>query len=78
MSASGFHHHFKALTAMSPLQFQKQLRLQEACRLILGEGLDATSAGQRVGYDDATYFNREYKKLFGEPLYPDSQQTLVG
>jgi AraC-like DNA-binding protein len=67
MSPSGFHHHFKALTAMSPLQFQKQLRLQEARRLMLGEGLDATSAGSRVGYDDAAYFNREYKKLFGEP-----------
>jgi AraC-like DNA-binding protein len=67
MSPSGFHHHFKALTAMSPLQFQKQLRLQEARRLMLGEGLDATSAGSRVGYEDAAYFNREYKKLFGEP-----------
>lgn len=67
MSPSGFHHHFKALTAMSPLQFQKQLRLQEARRLMLGEGLDATSAGYRVGYEDASYFNREYKKLFGEP-----------
>ncbi len=67
MSPSGFHHHFKALTAMSPLQFQKQLRLQEARRLMLGEGLDAASAGHRVGYDDASYFNREYKKLFGEP-----------
>lgn len=71
MSASGFHHHFKALTAMSPLRFQKQLRLQEARRLMLGEGLDATSAGQRVGYDDASYFNREYKKLFGEPPVRD-------
>lgn len=71
MSLSGFHHHFKALTAMSPLQFQKQLRLQEARRLMLGEGLDATSAGQRVGYDDASYFNREYKKLFGEPPVRD-------
>lgn len=71
MSPSGFHHHFKALTAMSPLQFQKQLRLQEARRLMLGEGLDATSAGERVGYDDASYFNREYKKLFGEPPVRD-------
>lgn len=66
MSVSGFHHHFKVLTAMSPLQFQKQLRLQEARRLMLSEGLDAASAGYRVGYDDASYFNREYKKLFGE------------
>lgn len=67
MSVSGFHHHFKALTAMSPLQFQKQLRLQEARRLLLGEGVDAASAGRRVGYDDASYFNREYKRLFGAP-----------
>ena len=74
MSASGFHHHFKALTAMSPLQFQKQLRLQEARRLMLGEGLDAASAGYRVGYDDAAYFNREYKKLFGEPPMRDVER----
>ena len=71
MSPSSFHHHFKALTAMSPLQFQKQLRLQEARRLMLGEGLDAASAGSRVGYDDASYFNREYKKLFGKPPIRD-------
>ena len=51
MSVSGFHHHFKAVTAMSPLQFQKQLRLQEARRLMLGEDLDAASAAYRVGYN---------------------------
>lgn len=67
MSVSSFHHHFKALTAMSPLQFQKQLRLQEARRLMLAEGLDAASAGHRVGYSDASYFSREYKRLFGFP-----------
>ena len=67
MSVSGFHHHFRALTAMSPLQFQKHLRLQEARRLMLGEGLDATSAGHRVGYSNASHFTREYKRLFGEP-----------
>jgi len=71
MSASGFHHHFKAVTAMSPLQFQKQLRLQEARRLMLGEGFDAASAGFRVGYDDASHFNREYKRLFGAPPMRD-------
>jgi AraC-like DNA-binding protein len=53
MSVSGFHAHFKAVTALSPLHFQKQLRLQEARRLMLGEHLDAASAGYRVGYDDA-------------------------
>jgi len=67
MSGSGFHHHFKGVTGMSPLQFQKQLRLQEARRLMLVENLDAATAGYRVGYDDASHFNREYKKLFGEP-----------
>lgn len=67
MSVSGLHHHFKAVTAMSPLQFQKQLRLQEARRLMLGEDLDAASAAYRVGYNDASHFNREYKSLFGIP-----------
>ncbi len=71
MSASSFHQHFKTVTAMSPLQFQKQLRLQEARRLMLTEELDAASAGFRVGYDDASYFNREYKKFFGEPPMRD-------
>ncbi len=74
MSVSGFHHHFKSVTAMSPLQFQKQLRLQEARRLMLGERLDATSAGYRVGYDDASHFNREYKRLFGAPPMRDVEQ----
>jgi AraC-like DNA-binding protein len=74
MSVSGFHHHFRALTAMSPLQFQKQLRLQEARRLMLGEGLDAASAGYRVGYGDASHFTREYKRLFGAPPMRDVEQ----
>jgi AraC-like DNA-binding protein len=67
MSVSGFHAHFRAVTAMSPLQFQKQLRLQEARRLMLSEDLDAAEAGYRVGYDDASHFSREYKRHFGEP-----------
>ena len=74
MSVSGFHHHFKAVTAMSPLQFQKQLRLQEARRLLLGENLDAASAGYRVGYDDASQFSREYKRLFGQPPVRDVER----
>jgi len=74
MSVSGFHHHFKAVTALSPLQFQKQLRLQEARRLMLSEDLDATSAAYRVGYQDAAYFNREYKSLFGVPPMRDVQR----
>jgi AraC-like DNA-binding protein len=71
MSVSGFHHHFKSVTAMSPLQFQKQIRLQEARRLMLGEDLDAANAGFRVGYEDPSYFSREYKKLFGAPPQRD-------
>jgi AraC-like DNA-binding protein len=74
MSVSGFHHHFKAVTAMSPLQFQKQLRLQEARRLMLGEDLDAASAAYRVGYNDASHFNREYKSVFGVPPMRDVQR----
>lgn len=74
MSVSGFHHHFKAVTAMSPLQFQKQMRLQEARRLMLGEDLDAASAGYRVGYHDASHFNREYKSLFGVPPMRDVER----
>jgi AraC-like DNA-binding protein len=71
MSVSGFHHHFKAVTAMSPLQFQKRMRLQEARRLMLGEDLDAASAGYRVGYGDASQFSRDYKRLFGAPPMRD-------
>jgi AraC-like DNA-binding protein len=74
MSVSSFHHHFKAVTALSPLQFQKQIRLQEARRLMLGEDLDAASAGYRVGYNDASHFNREYKKLFGQPPLRDVER----
>ncbi len=74
MSVSSFHHHFKAVTAMSPLQFQKQIRLQEARQLMLGEGLDASSAGYRVGYNDASHFSREYKRLFGLPPLRDVER----
>ena len=74
MSVSSFYHHFKAVTAMSPLQYQKQIRLQEARRLMLGEGLDAASAGYRVGYNDPSHFSREYKRLFGLPPLRDVEQ----
>jgi AraC-like DNA-binding protein len=74
MSVSGLYHQFKAVTTMSPLQFQKQLRLQEARRLMLGEHLDAASAGSRVGYNDAAHFNREYKSLFGLPPMRDVER----
>jgi AraC-like DNA-binding protein len=74
MSVSGLHHHFKAVTAMSPLQFQKQIRLQEARRLMLSEDFDAASAAYQVGYHDASHFNREYKSLFGVPPMRDVQR----
>lgn len=74
MSPSGFHHHFKMVTDMSPLQYQKQLRLQEARRLMLGENLDAASAGYRVGYDDPTHFSKDYKRLFGTPPASDAER----
>ena len=63
---------------MSPLQFQKQLRLQEARRLMLGEGLDATSAGYRVGYGNPSHFTREYKRLFGDPPMRDVERLREG
>jgi AraC-like DNA-binding protein len=71
MSASSLHHHFKAVTAMSPLQYQKQLRLQEARRLMLSEVLDAATASHRVGYESASQFSREYRRLFGAPPVRD-------
>lgn len=74
MSVSGFHSHFKAVTAMSPLQFQKQLRLQDARRLMLRENLDAAEAGYRVGYGDPAYFSRDYKRHFGEPPMRDVER----
>lgn len=74
MSVSGLQHRFKAVTAMSPMQYQKQLRLQEARRLMLGEDLHAAIVGFRVGYRDASYFNREYRSVFGVPPIRDMQQ----
>src|SRR4051794_164634 len=65
MRPSAFHLHFKSLTALSPLQYQKRLRLQEARRLMLGEGLDAAEAAFRVGYESPSQFSREYRRLFG-------------
>jgi AraC-like DNA-binding protein len=67
MSASSLHEHFKSVTAMSPLQYQKQLRLQEARRLMLGGAIDAATAAFRVGYESPSQFSREYRRLFGDP-----------
>ena len=71
MSTSAFHHHFRALTSMSPLQFQKWLRLHEARRLMLTEHLDAATAAFQVGYESPTQFSREYRRLFGAPPLRD-------
>jgi len=71
MSASTFHHHFRTLTAMSPLQFQKMLRLNEARRLMLTENNDATTAAFQVGYESPSQFSREYSRLFGAPPLRD-------
>ncbi|OWW20660.1 AraC family transcriptional regulator [Noviherbaspirillum denitrificans] len=71
MSTSTFHHHFRALTAMSPLQFQKWLRLNEARRLMLTEHVDASTAAFRVGYESPSQFGREYHRLFGAPPLRD-------
>lgn len=77
MSVSSFHQQFKSVTAISPLQFQKQVRLQEARRLMLLEDLDAASAGFRVGYEDPSYFSRDYKKAFGAPPQRDIAKLRV-
>ncbi|MBW6423100.1 AraC family transcriptional regulator [Rhizobium sp. XQZ8] len=71
MSTSSLHEHFRQVTAMSPLQYQKQLRLQEARRLILGGALDAATAAHQVGYDSPSQFSREYRRLFGAPPIQD-------
>jgi AraC-like DNA-binding protein len=67
LSPSAFHLHFKAVTGLSPLQYQKRLRLQEARRLMLGAGLEAAEAAYRVGYESPSQFGREYRRLFGAP-----------
>ncbi|QBF28255.1 AraC family transcriptional regulator [Pseudomonas tructae] len=71
LSTSTLHHRFKALTSMSPLQYQKQLRLQEARRLMLNDGLEAAVAGYRVGYESPSQFSREYSRLYGAPPVRD-------
>jgi AraC-like DNA-binding protein len=71
MSVSSLHHHFKRITGLTPLQFQKQLRLQEARQLMIAEGVGAGSAGFAVGYDSPSQFSREYRRLFGAPPRAD-------
>ncbi len=74
MSPSAMHSWFRAVTAMSPLQFQKQLRLQEARRLLLSEKVDAGSVSRRVGYESASQFSREYRRFFGAPPLRDVER----
>jgi AraC-like DNA-binding protein len=71
MSLSSFHAHFKAVTSMSPLQYQKHLRLLEARRLMLTEPMNAVAAADRVGYESPSQFNREYARMFGAPPIRD-------
>lgn len=76
MSASSFHHHFKKITTLTPLQYQKQLRLQEARRLLLADAVSAADVGFRVGYESSSQFSREYARLFGLPPRSDAKRLL--
>lgn len=76
MSPSSFHHHFKQVTSMSPLQYQKQLRLLEARRLMLAESYNAITAADLVGYESPSQFSREYARLFGAPPIQDIERLL--
>lgn len=75
MSVSGLHHKFKLVTSMGPLQYQKELRLREARRLMLSECMDVTTAAMEVGYESSSQFTREYKRLFGQPPYKDIKSS---
>lgn len=77
MAPSTFRKHFKLVTTMSPLQYQKRLRLHEAQRLMLMESHNATSACYSVGYESPTQFNREYKRMFGEPPHKDIKKIIA-
>jgi len=74
MSPSAFHRHFRGVTAMSPLQFQKRIRLQEARSLLVARAGDIAGVGHLVGYDSPTQFNREYRRLFGVPPGQDASR----
>ena len=78
MSTSSFHHQFKAVTTMSPPQFQKQLRLHEARRLMMAAGMEAMVAARHVGYESPSQFSREYKRLFGAPPRAEVGRARAG
>jgi len=75
MSVSSFHQHFRAITSLSPLQFQKQLRLIEARRMMMAEGVSASSAAFAVGYESVPQFTREYGRMFGMPPAKDAESV---
>ncbi|TDK23803.1 AraC family transcriptional regulator [Luteimonas aestuarii] len=77
MSASSFHQHFKAVTSLSPLQFQKHLRLVEARRLMQSQGASASTAAYTVGYESVPQFTREYSRLFGRPPVADARAAMM-
>ncbi len=77
MSASAFHRHFRTVTAMTPIQFQKKIRLQEARLRLVGLGEDVTSAGYAVGYDSPSQFSREYRREFGTPPSRDATRLTA-
>jgi transcriptional regulator GlxA family with amidase domain len=77
MSAASFHRHFKAVTSMSPLQYQKQLRLLAARQMMLAENADATQAAYQVGYESTSQFSREYSRMFGAPPIRDIERLLT-
>ncbi len=77
MSASAFHTHFRAVTAMSPLQYQKRMRLSEARRLMLTERVDASTAAFEVGYESQSQFSREYSRMFGAPPLRDIKALML-
>jgi len=78
MSSPSFHRHFRAVTGMSPLQFQKRIRLQEARRRLLSEDVAAANVGMEVGYESPSQFSREYRRLFGAPPVRDASLARQG
>ena len=76
MSRSAFHQHFRAITSMSPLQFQKRLRLIEARRLVLSEGRSLSQVASDVGYESSSQFSREYARMYGQPPSRDMQSVF--
>ncbi|RYF45868.1 MAG: helix-turn-helix domain-containing protein [Cytophagaceae bacterium] len=77
MSPSSLHEHFKAMTGLTPLQYQRQMRLHEAQRLMVKEGLDAANSGYRVGYGDASHFSRDYRRFFGTQVWMAGRGTAI-